>query len=112
MRSFLLNNRDELIRRCKDKVALRPSRDATLEQLSHGVPMFLDQLIRTLEAEDRGDTAGGLRISGPSGGDASALSEMGVSASVHGGELLGLGYTVDQVIHDYGDLCQAITTSP
>ncbi|MFZ3119430.1 MAG: HAMP domain-containing sensor histidine kinase [Variovorax sp.] len=109
MRSFLLNNRDELIRRCKDKVALRPSRDATLEQLSHGVPMFLDQLIRTLEAEDGGDTAGGLRISGPSGGDASALSEMGVSASIHGGELLGLGYTVDQVVHDYGDLCQAIT---
>jgi len=23
--------------------------------------------------------------------------------------LLGLGYTVDQVVHDYGDLCQAIT---
>ncbi|WP_435453923.1 sensor histidine kinase [Variovorax sp. LT2P21] len=109
MRGFLLNNREELIRRCKDKVALRPSRDATLEQLSHGVPMFLDQLTRTLEAEDGGDTAGGLRISGASGGEGSALSEMGVSATVHGGELLGLGYTVDQVVHDYGDLCQAIT---
>lgn len=109
MRSFLLNNRDELIRRCKHKVALRPSRDATVEQLSHGVPMFLDQLTRTLEAEDGGDAVGGLRISGASGGDGSALSEMGVSATLHGGELLGLGYTVDQVVHDYGDLCQAIT---
>ena len=38
-----------------------------------------------------------------------ALSEMGVSATVHGSELLALGYTVDQVVHDYGDLCQAIT---
>jgi len=109
MRGFLLNNRDELIQRCKDKVALRPARGATREQLSNGIPMFLDQLTRTLAAEDDGDAAGGLRISGPSGGDAAALSEMGVSATVHGGELLGLGYTVDQVVHDYGDLCQAIT---
>lgn len=109
MRGFLLNNRDELIRRCRDKVALRPSRGATLEQLSHGVPMFLDQLTRTLEAEDEGDAVGGFQISGASGGEGSALSEMGVSATVHGGELLALGYTVDQVVHDYGDLCQAIT---
>ena len=93
MRGFLLNNRDELIQRCKDKVALRPARGATREQLSNGIPMFLDQLTRTLAAEDDGDAAGGLRISGPSGGDAAALSEMGVSATVHGGELLGLGYT-------------------
>ncbi|MFM9928418.1 HAMP domain-containing sensor histidine kinase [Variovorax sp. H27-G14] len=71
--------------------------------------MFLDQLARTLEAEDGGDMEGGLRISGASGGEGSALSEMGVSATVHGGELLGLGYTIDQVVHDYGDLCQAIT---
>jgi len=109
MHGFLLNNRDELIQRCKDKVALRPSRGATREQLAHGVPMFLDQLTRTLEAEGGGDAAGGLRISGPSGGDAAALSEMGVSAKIHGGDLLELGYTIDQVVHDYGDLCQAIT---
>ena len=109
MRGFLLNNRDDLIQRCKDKVALRPSRGATPDQLSHGIPIFIDQLTRTLGAEDEGDAASGVRISGPSGGDASALSEMGVSATAHGSELLGLGYTVDQVVHDYGDLCQAIT---
>ena len=109
MRSFLLNNRDNLIQRCKDKVALRPSRGATPDQLSHGIPLFIDQLTRTFDAEDQGDDVGGRQISGPSGGDASALSEMGVSATAHGGELLGLGYTVDQVVHDYGDLCQAIT---
>jgi signal transduction histidine kinase len=28
---------------------------------------------------------------------------------VHGKELWELGYTIDQVVHDYGDLCQAIT---
>lgn len=34
---------------------------------------------------------------------------MGVSATVHGSVLLALGYSVDQVVHDYGDLCQANT---
>jgi signal transduction histidine kinase len=34
---------------------------------------------------------------------------MGVSAALHGGELLQRGFTVAQVVHDYGDLCQAIT---
>lgn len=81
MRGFLLNHRDDLIQRCKDKVALRPSRGATSDQLSHGIPLFLDQLTRTLGAEDEVDAAGGVHISGPSGGDASALSEMGVSAN-------------------------------
>jgi signal transduction histidine kinase len=88
---------------------LRPSRGATREQLNHGIPLFLDQLARTLAAEEDGDGPGGMMISGPAGGDASALSEMGLSAAKHGHELLGLGYTVDQVVHDYGDLCQAIT---
>ena len=27
----------------------------------------------------------------------------------HGKQLLKLGFTVDQVVHDYGDLCQSIT---
>lgn len=27
----------------------------------------------------------------------------------HGHELLQHGYTVDQVVHDYGDMCQAVT---
>lgn len=50
-----------------------------------------------------------LKISGGSGGEASTVSEMGASATIHGKQLLDLGFTVDQVVHDYGDLCQAIT---
>ena len=34
---------------------------------------------------------------------------MGISATRHGRELSRQGYTVEQVIRDYGDLCQAIT---
>jgi signal transduction histidine kinase len=109
MHRFLSNNRDELIARCKRKVAGRPRRKATDQQLAHGVPLFLDQLTRTLAAEEEDDAATSVAISGPSGGDARALSEIGVSATAHGKELLLLGYSVDQVVHDYGDLCQAIT---
>jgi signal transduction histidine kinase len=109
MHSFLANNRDELIARCKAKVAVRPQRQATAEQLANGVPMFLDQLTRTLAAEEAGESEKSLAISGASGGDGLALSQIGVSATSHGASLLGLGYTVDQVVHDYGDLCQAIT---
>lgn len=109
MHNFLANHRDELTARCVGKVALRAQRNATTEQLQNGVPMFLEQLTRTLEAEQSGERDSSLKISGASGGDASVLSEIGVSAVAHGKALLGLGYTVDQVVHDYGDLCQAIT---
>jgi signal transduction histidine kinase len=74
------------------------------------VPLFLDQLTRTLEAEEGGGAAAlSEQISGLAGGDL-ALSEIGVSATAHGRQLMELGYTVDQVVHDYGDLCQAITS--
>jgi signal transduction histidine kinase len=106
---FLTNNREELINRCKAKVALRSQHTASAEQLSKGVPLFLEQLIRTLRAEDDGEDDESLRISGASGGDTLALSEIGVSAAAHGKVLLDLGFTVDQVVHDYGDLCQAVT---
>jgi len=106
---FLANNRTILIARCIEKVAQRPKRAATAEQLKNGIPMFIDQLTRTLEAEQSNENATSLEISGPAGGDASNLSEMGLSATAHGKALLHLGYSVDQVVHDYGDLCQAIT---
>ena len=109
MYKFLANNREELIARCKEKVARRPKRGATEDQLTNGIPLFLEQLEKTLKAEAGGQDSESLKISGASGGDALSLSEMGVTATAHGKELLELGFSVDQVVHDYGDLCQAIT---
>ena len=109
MHTFLANNRDDLIARCIAKVALRPRRAATAAQLSNGIPLFLTQLQRTLKAEEDHQAAVSLKISGASGGDTQSGSEMGTAAIAHGKELLRLGFTVDQVVHDYGDLCQAIT---
>ena len=109
MHTFLTNNRDGLITRCREKVAQRPRRQATSEQLRSGVPMFLDQLIRAVRTEQ---TEFPKRSRRPAGQENSALSdplEVGVSASLHGRELIALGFGIDQVVHDYGDLCQSIT---
>lgn len=109
MYDFLIANRAELVARCRAKVALRPARAASSAQLDHGVPLFLAQLIRTLELEQGAEPMRSRAISGPAGGGAPVPSEMGAAAARHGRELLRLGFTVDQVVHDYGDLCQAIT---
>jgi signal transduction histidine kinase len=81
----------------------------TEAELIHGIPLFLDQLIKTLQVEQTSDPMSSRRVSGPAGGGGPVLSEMGVAAALHGRELMQQGFTVDQVVHDYGDLCQAIT---
>ena len=91
LHEFLTENRQELIARCKAKVVARRSPRPSEAELDHGVPLFLDQLIDTLRLE---------RLSSP---------EIGKSATRHAGELLHRGFTVDQVVHDYGDVCQAVT---
>jgi signal transduction histidine kinase len=111
MHEFLSANRDELIDRCRAKVAQRAAPEATKDELEHGIAHFLDQLIATLKVEQTPEPMRSRRISGPSGGGGGKLgsSEIGDAAAKHGRELLQHGFTVDQVVHDYGDLCQAIT---
>ena len=106
---FLITNRTELIERCRAKVALRPANEARGDELQHGISLFLDQLTKTLEVEQSESPAQSTRVSGPSGGGPPAISEIGEGATQHGGELLRHGFSIEQVVHDYGDLCQAIT---
>lgn len=100
---FLAQNRQLLIDRCKEKVARRfePPEPASL--LEHGVPIFLQQLIETLRIEQTTTVRNGDSEPTP------APTAIGRAAALHGAELLRLGFTVDQVVHDYGDLCQAVT---
>ena len=109
LHKFLTQNRAELIERCRVKVAQRPAPGASDAELEHGVAHFLDQLVKTLQIEQGRDPSRSREVSGPSGGEHAGSSEMGESATLHGGELLRRGFTVDQVVHDYGDLCQSIT---
>ena len=64
-------------------------------ELENGVSLFLDQVSRALESDAEG----------------TPVSETAIAASAtqHGRELLSMGFNVSQVVHDYGDVCQAIT---
>lgn len=109
LHEFLTVNRVELIARCRDKASQRPAHEADNAELEHGITLFLAQLIHTLEIEQTSEPLDSRRVSGPAGGSAIASSsEVGASASRHGLELLDHGFTIEQVVHDYGDLCQAI----
>ena len=88
---FIGVNRGDLIRRCRVKVAARSTPPPTEAEIDYGVSLFLDQL------------GGELRQAG------SKTHEIRTSAGEHGRELLQLGFTVDGVVHDYGDVCQAVT---
>jgi hypothetical protein len=109
LHEFLTNNRADLIERCRLKVAQRSAPRVTSAELTHGIPLFLDQLIKTLQVEQTSEPMESRKVSGPAGGGTPVLSEMGAAAALHGRELLQQGFTVEQVVHDYGDLCQAIT---
>src|SRR5438552_3146327 len=109
LHEFLSRNRGGLIERCREKVAQRASPQSTAEELDHGVPFLLDQLIKTLRVEQTPFPMDSRKVSGPAGGGKPFLSELGDMAARHGGELMRRGYTVEQVVHDYGDLCQSIT---
>jgi signal transduction histidine kinase len=88
---FIADHRDQIVTRCRAKVAVRSAPVPNQPDEDYGVPLFLDQLIEALRL--------GVRSS----------PEIGESAIQHGRELLRKGFTVSQVVHDYGDVCQSVT---
>jgi signal transduction histidine kinase len=91
LHEFIDANRDDIIRRCRAKVAARSVPPPTKAEIEHGVPVFLDQLVAALRL-----------------GKTSSF-EIGTTAVLHGHDMLVQGFTVSQVVHDYGDVCQSIT---
>jgi signal transduction histidine kinase len=108
LHTFLSENRLILIDKCRQMVAARTDWNPSVAESIYGVPMFLDQVIETLELERTSDRLRSLAVSGVSG--RGSASEIGATATRHGRELLNQGFTLDQVVRDYGDVCQAITT--
>lgn len=103
LHDFLRTHRAELTARCQDKVAKRASPASKAVEPGRGIPILIDQLVQMLAAEQPDPTAE--RTSESDALDA----DIDRAAAQHGGELLRKGFTVDQVVHDYGDLCQAVT---
>ena len=91
LHKFIAENREEIIRRCRSKVETRSVPPSTSAEPESGVPAFLDQLIEALRYQP------------------SPSTKIDSSAARHGRALELQGFTVSQVVHDYGAVCQSIT---
>ncbi len=91
LHEFLTTNTQEIIARSRVKVSARTALAATAAKLSNGVPLLLSQIIDQLRSATS---------------DSGAIKE---GATQHGGELLAIGFSVSQVVHGYGDICQVVT---
>ena len=91
LHDFVRTNRAEIIARCRAKVSTRPVPCTTDVELEHGVPLFLDQLADSL-----------LRAPG-------SHPAIATTAAAHAAGLLHDGFTIAQVVHNYGGICQTIT---
>src|SRR6202020_343484 len=103
LHEFLTTNRQILISRCREKAAKRFEPREGKATIDHGVPLFLQQLVETLREEQNTD------IRNSDAEPTPASTEIGRAAALHGAELLRQGFSVDQVVHDYGDVCQCVT---
>jgi signal transduction histidine kinase len=104
LHEFIAANRAEIIVRCRARISSRPAPRPTDVELEHGVPLFLDQLAETLRLALLTHVSPHLKgltlIPNPK------ISE---TAAKHGKELLQRGFTIAQVVNDYGGVCQTIT---
>ena len=95
LHEFITTYRDSIITRTRAKLTDRPWPLVSTSELEHGVPLFLTQLSETLRLETSETPF--------------SRTAIGASAIKHGAELRALGFNISQVVHDYGDVCQAIT---
>jgi signal transduction histidine kinase len=90
LHKFITAQRDEIITRCRAKVVLRRPAH-TVGGAADGIPDFLDQLVHALCF------------------GVPTHPGIGETATRHGRQLKSEGFTVSQVVHDYGDVCQSVT---
>jgi len=95
LREFVSAHRDEILLQARKRVIERSGTPATDEDRTKGLPVFLDQLGEALRKKTEHETLD--------------HSEIQKSSHDHGHALFSHGLTIDQVVHDYGDLCQVIT---
>ena len=103
LHEFLTENRAELLERCRQRAEERVEAADNPSGRGLGVPLFMTQLAERLESDRTrsGNEAGAQPSPAP--------PAMSLAAAQHGAELLRQGYEIDEVVRDYGDVCQAIT---
>jgi signal transduction histidine kinase len=92
---FITSNKHDIISLAREKIMARKWPTFSALELEHGLPLFLSQLSETLRLRSTSEPF--------------SATAIGTSAGKHGGEALAKNFTVSQLVHDYGDLCQAIT---
>lgn len=91
---FVVEHRDDIVTSARCRIGARIAPIPTEDELSRGVHLFLDDLLRAL-----GPTpVGGERV------------ERGEDDDVRPRQpVLRASFTIAQVVYDYGDICQAVT---
>ncbi len=95
LHDFVTDHSEAIITRAREKVGHRRWPPASADEIENGLPVFLAQLSETLRLEATTTPF--------------SAEVLGATAARHGRDLLALGFNVSQVVHDYGDICQAIT---
>lgn len=95
---FITANRERIISLARARVHERGPEGGTDAALEHGVPVFLGQLAQRLKL-----------LSSTEASAASATKTITDTAALHGHDLLKSGFSVAQVVHGYGDVCQVVT---
>jgi signal transduction histidine kinase len=106
LHEFIKTNSAVLIDQCRAMAASRAEPKAPGDDLAYGIPIFLDQLIETLSIEQASESVPSRTASI---NQRASASEIGAMAALHGRDLLERGFTLEQVVRDYGDVCQAVT---
>ena len=102
LHDFILENRDRIIASARSRVRERMPPDTTEAKLDHGIPLFLTQLTEALAPATSAGTV-------PLATADDSTRKIGTSAALHGHDLLKNGFTIAQVVHGYGDVCQIVT---
>lgn len=102
---LLTNRREEVLAKCRDKViGVMGSRSSTTD-LDKGLPILYDELLEVLRISLENDS--------PETRQRFVSDTITASASrQHAQESYRLGYTVSQLVHGYGCICQGITEFP
>lgn len=102
LHEFIFANRESIIERAKARVRARIGESSADAKVEHGVPVFLMQLVDALARDASANSLRLVRLDD----SATVIND---SAALHGFELLKNGFTIGQVVHGYGDVCQVVT---
>src|ERR1700733_3593563 len=106
LHDFLTTNRALIIDQCRIMAAARSEAKIAVYDSVHGIPVFIDQLIDVLAREQQTQHS----AEGTRGRDGAAADKrVGETAMLLGRDLLEQGFTLEQVVRNYGDVCQVVT---